>query len=117
MTDLPQHDPQLGRTPAEGARAELRRVVDRLRSMPLSRLDRPAEGAAETRADVAHRTAQALADLAADAEGQPRRPLPRLAVHGTGDQLAVVGADVLAACGPDALRAAEEHLATLRRAL
>ena len=92
-------------------------MVDRLRSMPLSRLDRPAEGAAETRADLARRTAQALADLAADAEGRPRRSLPRLAVHGTGDQVAVVGADVLTACGPEGLRAAEEHLAALRRAL
>ncbi|PPK97221.1 hypothetical protein CLV92_10436 [Kineococcus xinjiangensis] len=117
MIDHPQHDPQLGRTPAEGVRAELRRVVDRLRSLPLSRLDRPAEGADVSRADVARRTAQALADLAADAEGAPRRPLPRLAVHGVGDQLAVVGADVLAACGPDALGAAEEQLAALRRAL
>ncbi|GAB7190212.1 hypothetical protein NUM3379_09180 [Kineococcus sp. NUM-3379] len=91
--------------------------MDRLRSASLSRLDRPAEGQERTRADVARAAAQALADLAADAEGRPRRTLPRLAVHGVGDQLAVVGADALAVCGPDALRAAERHLVELRRAL
>ena len=91
--------------------------MDRLRSASLSRLDRPAEGHERTRADVAREVAQALADLAADAEGRPRRALPRLAVHGVGDQLAVVGADVLAVCGPGALVAAERHLVELRRAL
>ena len=91
--------------------------MDRLRSAPLSRLDRAGEGRQETRADAARRTAQALADLAADAEGLPRRPLPPLGVHGVGDQVAVTGADVLAACGPGALRTAEDLLVALRRAL
>jgi hypothetical protein len=43
-----------------------------------------------------HALVQALADLAADAEGQPRRPVPRLPndTH-LPDQLQVIGLDLL----------------------
>lgn len=51
-----------------------------------------------TRADVVHHLVQVLADAAADAEGQPRRRVPRLDVDLVlPDQLAVVVADLLAA--------------------
>ena len=38
---------------------------------------------------------QRIADLGADAEGEPRRPVPRLADTALADQLAVVVDDVL----------------------
>ena len=65
-----------------------------------------------TRADVAFHLAQALADLAAGLEGEPRRPLPRLDSDLVlPDQLAVT-ADDLARAGPpdDAARRATAHL-------
>ncbi|WP_432535035.1 hypothetical protein [Kineococcus arenarius] len=102
-------------------RAELSRVLalqaDRVRATPLSQLDRPRQGAESTRAQLVRRTAQVLADLAADAEGRPRRELPRLALHGLGDQLAVTGSDVLAHGDPPALAAALEAVLELRRGL
>jgi hypothetical protein len=67
------------------------------------------------RADLVHRLVQAVANLAADAEGQPRRVVPRLA-HDAAlpDQLRVVTADLLAAGPPAELldRAAVEVAAT-----
>ncbi|WP_432484210.1 hypothetical protein [Kineococcus esterisolvens] len=102
-------------------RAELSRVLalqaDRVRATPLSQLDRAREGAGATRAERVRSAAQALADLAADAEGRPRRPLPHLALHGLGDQLAVTGADVLAHGDAPALAAALEVVLELRRGL
>ncbi|WP_432503650.1 hypothetical protein [Kineococcus arenarius] len=102
-------------------RAELSRVLalqaDRVRATPLSQLDRPRQGAGSTRAQLVRRTAQVLADLAADAEGRPRRELPHLALHGLGDQLAVTGADVLAHGDPPVLAAALEAVLELRRGL
>jgi hypothetical protein len=50
---------------------------------------------AGTRADVMHALLQRLADLAADAEGQPHRPVPRLDnLLGLPDQLRVITADL-----------------------
>ncbi|WP_433537068.1 hypothetical protein ACQPZK_04450 [Micromonospora sp. CA-249363] len=67
------------------------------------------------RADLVHRLVQEVANLAADAEGQPRRTVPRLDNDlALPDQLRVVTADLLAA-GPDAkvlARAAAEVTAT-----
>jgi hypothetical protein len=62
-------------------------------------------------------TLQVLADLAADAEGRPHRPVPELAPHGLADQVLVLGHDLLAA--PDSGRQASglAVLADLRRAL
>jgi len=92
-------------------------LVDRVKGMPLTQLARPPEGGDVPRAALVHRTAQVLADLAADAEGRARREVPVLAVHGTGDQLAVLGADVLAAADAARLARAHEALLALRRAL
>jgi len=83
------------RTPRERLQADLQRTVDRLRTLGLTRLS--ASFAPEpTRADAARAVAQRLADVTADLEGRPRRPLPVLGVQATGDQLAVTGHDLLA---------------------
>nr|WP_205862599.1 hypothetical protein [Planosporangium thailandense] len=53
---------------------------------------------AGTREDLMHTLIQHIADLAADAEGQPRRPVPRLDnVLALPDQLRVVANDLIAA--------------------
>ena len=55
-----------------------------------------------SRADEAYDLVQQMAELAADAEGQPRRTVPRLTGEVTlADQLRVVAADLVAA-GPPA---------------
>ena len=112
---------ELGAPALRAARAELSRFLDlqaeRVRSLPLSRLERTRPGEDAPPADAVRAGAQALADLAADAEGEPRRPLPRLATHGLGDQLAVVGHDLVAAGDAAALAAAHEVLVGVRRAL
>lgn len=120
MDDPTPHvtDPELGAL--EPQRAELRRSLalqaDRVRGLPLSRLERSA-GDAPSPAEAVRAAAQALADLAADAEGELRRELPRLGTHGLGDQLAVVGADVARSGDAAALAAAQEVLVAVRRAL
>ena len=112
---------ELGAPALRAARAELSRSLDlqadRVRSLPLTRLERVRPGEDASPADAVRAGAQALADLAADAEGEPRRALPRLATHGLGDQLAVVGHDLAAAGDGAALAAAHEVLARVRRAL
>ncbi|MEO3774811.1 hypothetical protein [Micromonospora sp. B9E7] len=68
-----------------------------------------------SRADLVHRLVQEIANLAADAEGGPRRTVPRLDNDlALTDQLRVVTADLLAADpGPEVLaRAAAEATAT-----
>ncbi|WP_363326460.1 hypothetical protein [Haloactinopolyspora sp.] len=45
-------------------------------------------------ADAVHQLAQRLADAAADARGEPRRPVPRLADHALADQLQVVAREL-----------------------
>ncbi|MEH1026983.1 hypothetical protein V6W11_04440 [Micromonospora profundi] len=68
-----------------------------------------------SRADLVHRLVQEIANLAADAEGGPRRTVPRLDNDlALPDQVRVVTADLLAA-GADAgtlARAAAEVSAT-----
>ncbi len=109
-------------TPADRLTADLRRTVDRLRTLGLARM--AASFSPEpTRADAARDVAQRLADLAAELEGGPHRTLPRLADSAVGDQVAVCGNDVLAAAagaapGPDvdaAVVAAADLLLDLRR--
>ncbi len=68
-----------------------------------------------SRADLVHRLVQEIANLAADAEGEPRRTVPRLDNDlALPDQLRVVAADLLAADPPDEVlaRAATEVAAT-----
>lgn len=110
---------------ADPVEVELRRVVDRLRSLSVDRLARPAPPWPSAVAG-AHATAQRLADLAAGLEGGPRRAVPTLRAGGAGDQVAVTGHDLLAAAAAydvtDPRRAAAlgegaAALARLRRAL
>lgn len=105
----------------EVRRAELSRFLglqaDRIRGLPLARLDRPKHGESTSPGDAVRAAAQALADLAADAEGRSRQPLPRLQTFGIGDQLAVVGADVVRFGDASALERAHEVLVAMRRAL
>lgn len=103
---------------------DVRRLADRLRSLPQSRiqvrldpqpalpagLPAPAEGPL-TRAVFAHALAQLLADAALGVEARegrqppPRRPLPTLSVFTVGDQVGVTGTDLVNALrgvAPDA---------------
>jgi hypothetical protein len=95
---------------------ELGRVVTRLRGLSLERLQRPDEEGT-TPASRTHDCSQHLADLAADAAGRARRPVPVLAAHGVADQLTVVAHDVLAEGDDAAVAAAAAALTALRRAL
>ena len=95
---------------------ELGRVVTRLRGLSLDRLQRP-DGQGVTPVSRTHECAQHLADLAADAVGRARRPVPALAAHGVADQLTVVAHDVLAEGDEGSIAGAAEALTALRRAL
>ncbi|WP_433301005.1 hypothetical protein ACQP2F_04855 [Actinoplanes sp. CA-030573] len=70
------------------------------------------------RSDQTFALAQLLADLAADAEGRPRRPLPREHDMVLPDQLRVLADDLLAAAPPPPVLAeAAEAVENLRAAL
>ena len=69
----------------------------------------------EGRADRTYELVQRLADLAADTEGRPRRPVPREHDMILPDQLRVMADDLLAADPPPLLMAeAAEEVNTLR---
>ncbi|MDG4779252.1 hypothetical protein O7614_06285 [Micromonospora sp. WMMD961] len=99
--------------------AELDQVV-RLLVRQIGHWEQPRWAAAATtgnvsRADLVHRLVQEIANLAADAEGEPRRTVPRLDNDlALPDQLRVVTADLLAAGAGDEVltRAAAEVTAT-----
>ena len=78
----------------DDASVELGRVVDRLRSMPLTRLAAP-WGDYPSRAAGARALAQRLADRAADLAGLPHRLVPDVGDAAVGDQVAVTGRDLL----------------------
>ena len=71
--------------PVAALAEQVGRLADRLRSLSDARLR------------AAHRVAQQLADAAARLAGEPVRPVPRLDDLVVGDQVAVTGADLLAA--------------------
>lgn len=99
-------------------RRESRSLVQRLRLWTPTRWAAAAPPYG-TRADLAHHLAQRLADLAADAEGAPRRPLPRLDGDLVlPDQLAVTSDDLVRAGPPAAVAvAATAHLLAHRKDL
>ncbi|MGN9774244.1 hypothetical protein ACTMS0_00465 [Micromonospora sp. H33] len=72
-----------------------------------------------SRADLVHRLVQEIANLAADAEGEPRRTVPRLANDLVlPDQLRVVAADLVAARpSAETLTRAADEVAATRTAL
>lgn len=85
---------------------ELTRVVDRLRTMPMTKL--------AVSAELAFRTASQLLDLTPGSHPT----LPRLADRAAGDQLAVIGHDFRAAEHDEAaVTEATAALVELRRAL
>jgi hypothetical protein len=97
---------------------ELRRVADRLRSMPLARL--------EQHVDDVRAVLGALAVAAADLEGAAgpaRRTVPELPSAALGDQVEVLGTDLLLVAGTagpgadEAVAAALAAVSTLRRDL
>jgi hypothetical protein len=71
---------------------------------------------AGTRAAVAADVVQRVADAGADAEGRPRRVVPRLADTVLADQLAVLVEDVLRTGDPAAAEVTAAELARLRTA-
>jgi hypothetical protein len=91
-----------------GEPTDLQRAVDllvgRVAHWTPARWTKPASGAAGSRAECVHDLVQRLADATADAEGVPRRAVPRLENDlALPDQLRVVTADALAvgAARPD----------------
>lgn len=82
--------------PGERLLEELARLTDRIRSLPLAALSRP-DGDGRVCTDAVRDVAQRLADLAAGLSGDDVRALPHLADAAAADQLAVTGADLMAA--------------------
>lgn len=78
-----------------------------------------AAGANAARSNLMHHCVQQVANLAADAEGEPRRSVPRLDNDQVLlDQLRVVAADLIAAGAPqEMLTAATAEVTATRRAL
>ena len=104
-------------TSADEARVELGRVVDRLRTMSLTRLAAP-WGDYPSRAAGARALAQRLADRAADVSGALHRPVPDVGDAAVGDQVAVTGRDVLSlVLSQDDLSAVTADLRDVRRTL
>jgi hypothetical protein len=98
-------------SPVDLLRRESRALVQRVRLWTPARYAAAADPWG-SRGDLVHHLASRLADLAADAEGQPRRPLPRLDSDlGLADQLAVTADDLVrAGPGDDLARYATAHL-------
>ncbi|TDC40735.1 hypothetical protein [Micromonospora sp. KC213] len=75
------------------------------------------DGGDASRADLMHRLVQELADLGADAESEPCRPVPRLPNDlALVDQLRVVAADLIAAGPSGAVLARAAAAVTATRA-
>lgn len=71
-----------------------------------------------SRADVVYDLVERLAELAIDAEGLPRRAVPRLPDHVLPDQVRVLVADLIAADAPEAvLRTAADLVTAATREL
>lgn len=110
---------QVGEQPDPVAllRRESRSLVERLRLWTPQRWAAAAPDG-RSRGDLVHHLAQDLADLAADAEGGARRPLPRLDDLVLADQLAVAADDLVRATpDPESARRATAHLLAHRRDL
>jgi hypothetical protein len=101
---------------AEATR-QLDLLVQRLRDLGPARLGRVGDSG-RTPAQAAHDLAQRLADDRADLVGEQRRPVPRLDDHAVGDQVAVVGRELLATLTEIADRQAAVRVeAAARRAI
>jgi len=80
---------------SDDAAVEVGRVVDRLRSMPLTRLAR-SWGDYPSLAAGSRALAQRLADRGADLGGWPRREVPDVGDAAVGDQVALTARDLFA---------------------
>ncbi|GAA2524685.1 hypothetical protein [Pilimelia columellifera] len=103
--------------------AELIRVVDQLAGQTAqwtaARWDTPPEAGGPSRAEIVHALVQRIADLAAEAEGEPRRELPApdrgLLLP---DQLRVVANDLVASGASELLtHAAAADVSEVRASL
>jgi hypothetical protein len=93
------------------------RLVNRVSHWTLPRWAASSASGTGSRADTVYALIQRLAELAADAEGQPRRQVPRLDTDlALPDQLRVITADLLAAGPDDATLAAATELVTVTSA-
>jgi hypothetical protein len=77
----------------------------------------PAAAPGGSRGDVVHALVQRLADLAADAEGRPHRPVPRVGDLILPDQLRVMRDDLSTAATDEVLKLATDDVDAVRRAL
>jgi hypothetical protein len=99
---------------------ETRRLVDRVSTWTPPRWAASSSYGPGTRADRFYALIQELADQSADAEGQPRRVVPRLTPDtAMPDQLRVVVADPIEAArnDEDRLSQAAKRVQTTKRAL
>lgn len=104
---------------ADALAREVRRLVDRTTHWTPSRWAASGVSGVGSRTDIVYTLVQELADRGAVAEGEPRRPVPRLP-HASAlvDQVRVLSADLLAAQPPEPdLAAAAETVAAANRAL
>ena len=101
---------------------EVQRVADRLRTLALSRLgSTPADGS-RSPVEAARSVCRRLEQLTAEVHGRPAYDVPVLADAAVGDQVAVIGGELVAALrgsgsGADALVAGLDALVELRRRL
>lgn len=105
-------EPVVAEEPQQAFDRELNRVADRLRVLGSRLAAHPDGPIVRIRTDL-----QRLADLAAGAEGLPRRELPALDPHALADQMLVLGHDLITAGDPGALVDGTELLQELRRML
>jgi hypothetical protein len=101
----------------EVARA-VRRMVGRTSHWTAARWEVPVLPDGGSRADLVHALVQEIADMAAAAEGQPCRRVPRLDNDlALPDQLRVVSADLVAAGQEAQLRTAADRITDIARTL
>jgi hypothetical protein len=113
--------PPVPNDPTAALRAAVGRLVSRTAHWTPARWAVPVRGGLvrRSRGDEVFALVQRLADLGAEAEGQPARRVPRLDTDlGLGDQLRVLTQDLIAAGPPDALlKAATEAVTSTTAAL
>ncbi len=93
-------------------RAGVDRLLGRVGHWEQSRWSQP-----PSRADAVYALVQHLADLSADAEGRPRRTVPRAGDLILADQLRVMADDLLAVGPAESLRTATTAVDAVRREL
>ena len=91
---MPDAGPDRLSPTAQEADRQLQRLADRLRVVGPRLAGRGTPQAGAT-LDLVRDGLQRLADLAADADGLPRRQVQRLGAHALGDQALVLGHDLL----------------------